>query len=266
MKFISSLNFWSKGLSNIINTIHKNTISTSWFWSSHYRKGHQHQKVSDDTPLTSVRLLLEGRSSFLVLGDAPRGNFTHRHTPPPPERLPMLWGTTPADSIKAKGVVFNLSLAKEFCIWPTSRLYIVPVSSGLLQHCHHFLLHMLGHSQTSLIRMRSTLCYPSIGYMFTSLFIKLCSLLWALRCSAKSILNTYRLAVSRWAPAPAVNELQLSERQLGQHILAQEMGSSLRSLKQWRTGSTKASSIKNVIHCVPVIKRLCPGVSWKVFN
>lgn len=125
---------------------------------------------------------------------------------------------------------------------------------------HHFLLHMLGHSQASLIHVKLTVCYPPTGYLFTSFSIKLCSLLWALPCSAKPILNT------GWLCPDELQPLQLSERQSGQHILAQEMGSSLRSMKQSRIGSTKASSIKNVIHCVPVIKRLCPGVSWTVFN
>ena len=129
------MNFWSKGLSNTINTVRKNTIpplGPEIHTTRRDTEPSQHQKVSRETPLTSVRPLCEGRSSFLAWGDAPRGNFTPTHTPPPPKISPVLWGTTPADSIKAKGVVVNLSLAKEFCTWPTSRLYIAPVSSGLL--------------------------------------------------------------------------------------------------------------------------------------
>lgn len=73
------MNFWSKGFSITMNTVHKNIITTSRSWNPHCRKGHQplqHHKVSHKTSLTSVRTLCESRSSFLRWGDAPRGKFT----------------------------------------------------------------------------------------------------------------------------------------------------------------------------------------------
>lgn len=117
---------------------------------------------------------------------------------------------------------------------------------------HRFLLHTLGHGLTNLTHVKLSPCYTPIGYMSSSFPIKL--------CSATSILNTGWLCPDELQPCSEWI-LQFRDRQSGQHILAQEMGSSLRSLKQSRTGTTKASSIKNIIHCVPVIKQLCPGVS-----
>lgn len=206
VKFISVMNFRSQGLSNTINTIRKNTITTSWSRNSHYRKRHWNittpKSLSWD-PTDTCQASVGGKNLLSCVGYAPRGNFTHTHTHthPPPEGSPVLWGTTPADSIKAKVLMLNPSLAKEFCTWPTSRL--LHHSSQLrTASCHHcFLLHMLVHGLASLTHMKLTPCYPSISYMSTSFPIKLCSLLWALPCSPKSILNTGWLCPDELHPA-----------------------------------------------------------------
>lgn len=131
---------------------------------------------------------------------------------------------------------------------------------------HHFLLHMLGHSQANLICVKLTLCHPPIGYVFTSFSIELYSLLWALPCSAKSILNTGWLCLDKLQSPQWMDSCSWVRGNQSSTSLLKRWAHSLRSMKQSRIGSTKASRNKNVIHCVPVIKRLCPGVSWKVFN
>lgn len=110
---------------------------------------------------------------------------------------------------------------------------------------HHFLLHMLGHSQASKLDTHEV----------NSVLLLTClagSLSGCTACSehslAQTILNTGWLCPDELQPPTVDTLLQLSERQSGQHILAQVMGSLLRSMKQSRIGSAKASSIKNVIH------------------
>jgi len=127
------MNLRSSGLSNAINTIRKNAITTSWSQNSHYRDTEplQHQKVSCETPLTSARSPFKGRSSFLAWGDAPRGDFTHTHSPNHLKdhqccEEPLY--LTPSRP-KVWSLVFP-SLRNS--ARPTSRLYIAPVSSGLL--------------------------------------------------------------------------------------------------------------------------------------
>lgn len=128
--FTSPTNFWSKGLPNTINTMHRNITTSSWSQNPRYRdtKPSQHQMVSHEISLISLKPLLKGRSSFLVWRDGSRSKFPYINTLPGPERSPMRWRTTPAGS---KGVAVNLSLAKEFCIWPILRLYITPERPGL---------------------------------------------------------------------------------------------------------------------------------------
>lgn len=85
VKFISPMNFWSKGLSNTINTIRKKTITTFWSWNSHYWKGHQTISASKGLTRDSADIcqaFVWGKVLLPCVWGCSKGKFhSHTHSP-----------------------------------------------------------------------------------------------------------------------------------------------------------------------------------------
>lgn len=261
MKFTSPWKFCSKGLPNTINTMCRSITTSSWSQNPHYRWGYQTITASKGLTQDLTDFSQASAQGKILLPCVERwfkGKF-YIHTLPVPERSPVLWGTTPADS---KGVAVHLSLAEEFCTWPLSRLYIItPERPGLLHATTSSSCICLGIAKQA----QYALCYLPTRYVATS----------------PSGLAAYfdftpALPSESYIQAGCV---QMSSSPLTEGTPATEWEGARAAHPCSRDGLiTKVSEpVKNrihrslkyqksAIHFVSVIKSLRPEVSWKAFN
>lgn len=215
VKFISVMNFWSQGLSNTVNTIHKNTITTSWSRNSHYRKGHWNittRKSLGWDPTDTCQASVGGKNLLSCVGYAPRGNFTHTHTHhlkdhqccEEPLQLtplrPKFWCLTlPSLRNSAHDLHQGSTLLQsaQNCFMPP----LLPSA-----HAWAWPSKLDTHEVNSVLPSHQLHVYQ-LPYQ---------ALQPALSSSLQSQVHPkHRLAVSRWAPAPQWTDLAVEEEAIG---------------------------------------------------